>query len=114
MNARIALSAGNYIFLNIWDAPSTILLLHTIKEPNNHCSNTPAIIPRQNIVHCTNLTHYRAIMVNHYALLGVPDNATQQQIWQAYQDIHLENGGNGRKRDNRLVKSYSGKIIFVV
>ncbi|KAI4187776.1 MAG: hypothetical protein L6R41_002580 [Letrouitia leprolyta] len=42
-------------------------------------------------------------MVNHYALLGVPDNATQQQIWQAYQDIHLENGGNGRKRDNRLI-----------
>ncbi|KAL8998753.1 MAG: hypothetical protein Q9188_006030 [Gyalolechia gomerana] len=46
-------------------------------------------------------------MVNYYTVLGLPDTATQQEIKQAYQDLHAENGGNGRKRDNRLIsKAY--------
>lgn len=31
-------------------------------------------------------------MVNHYAVLNLPDSATQEQIEQAYQAIHTENG----------------------
>ncbi|KAI4174073.1 MAG: hypothetical protein LQ343_002638 [Gyalolechia ehrenbergii] len=46
-------------------------------------------------------------MVNYYTVLGLPDTATQQEIEQTYQDLHAENGGNGRKRDNRLIsKAY--------
>lgn len=51
-------------------------------------------------------------MVNYYAVLGVPDFATQRQIEQAWQDIHEENGGNGRKIDNKLV-SGSTQTIFL-